>query len=1802
MSLESSQNIFKSRLRFFVTVAIISLSLLCSAVNPATNPILVVASTSNYGLYIGEILRTEGFNEFQIESPTDAGITLSYLNSFDIVILGEISLNTEQIVIYTSYVSGGGNLIAIKPDRQLANIFGITDATGTLENGYLSIDATTDIGNGLLTNTLQLHCSADKYNLSTATKIATLYTDETTSTTNPGIVFNNYGLGHTIAFSYNLAKNIVYLRQGNYDDAGLEKDGISGIRATDLFTNGWLNASKNIINQADEQMRALTHCIEKLATSKKPLPRFWYFPDKLKCLVSLTSDSESNSEGEYSAMFNDIEAKGAIMTLYTLSPTLFSKTATDSWTNKGHEIAGHIDDTYEAGDPTWTNMNTALSTKIAEIQTNFGLTVKTNTNHWAIWCGRDLNGNQNFASQAMLEANNGLELDNNYLHYDTFSNQGHFLGSLGLTQGNFTGSGLLMKFADVNSNLINTYQLLCNVYDQQYFDNSDATGFYNSFKGIMDRSLNNEVYSYISIKAHYALYNFSKTAVMNMLDYANTNGIPVWTALKLLNFIKMKNEASFNNISWANNQLSFQINSSLKHTHGLTFMVPSSINGNNISNISLDGSSINYSLRSIKGTNYILCSIRGGSNYNVVISTCPGDVPVTGVTVSPISANIGINGTRQLTAAIVPDNASNKTVTWSSGNASIATINATGLVTGVAVGSTTITVTTEDGNKTATCTVSIVEAPGTYTLFTAQTPASSVISNPCELGMKFNSSQAGQITKIRYYKTSEEVGSHEGRIWSTSGTQLANAVFSDETSSGWQEATLSSPYTIDDNTTYVVSVNSNNSYTYTTNGLASMITNGPLSSIAGDNGVYINTIGSFPNNTYNNTNYFRDVTFVVSDPIPVTGVNVSPTSADIDINGTQRMTVTVLPSNATNKNVTWSSSNSTIASVSTNGLVTGVANGSATITATTQDGNYTATSAITVATIPVTSVIVSPTTATISLNKTRQLTATILPANASNKTVIWSSGNASIATINANGLVTGVAVGSTTITVTTQDGNKTDDCTVYVVESPGTYTLFTTQTPASSVISNPCELGMRFTSSQTGQIIKIHYYKTPEEVGSHVGRIWSAGGTQLASASFSDESSSGWQEATLSSPYTIDANTIYVVSVNSNNSYAYTANGLTSMITNGPLSSIAGDNGVYIYTIGSFPNNSFLNTNYFRDVTFRSVYSITASASAGGRITPSGTIAVNYSTNQTFTLTPNSGYQVADVTVDGISIGKVSSFTFNNITANHTIGVTFSVLAPTNVALNKPTTCQSFLSGNESSKANDTDGSNNSYWAAKPYPKWWKVDLGALYNLTSINIRNFVAGSRYYQYNIQVSTDDVTYSRIASKVNRNIATTNGDTYPVSATVRYIKVNITYSSANMIVQISDFKAYGTPASGLPSYSITSSSGSNGTINPSGTVTVSQSTNYTYNIIANSGYQIANVLVDGLSVGPVTSYTFNNISANHTISATFSDLSTFTITSSAGTGGIIAPSGETTVNPGVSQTYIINPGNGYEISDVTVDGGSVGKVSTYTFNNIGGNHTIAATFIPFHIITARAGENGTITPMDEVIVPQNGSRMFTFTPDAGFNIGEILVDGLPILNPSSSYTFTNVTADHTINAFFVPVFILTARAGENGTISPMDEVIVPLNGSQIFTITPDAGFQIGEVLVDGLPIDHPSSTYTFGNVTADHTINAFFLESGSKGNSIASPSIKQDPKTEAIQNETILNFYPNPFKDKFILRIDSPNDEMFDISVIGLNGSKVYLNTRIEGNTDNTFNLQLTQGIYILKVRDKERTMIQRIVKY
>jgi hypothetical protein len=144
-------------------------------------------------------------------------------------------------------------------------------------------------------------------------------------------------------------------------------------------------------------------------------------------------------------------------------------------------------------------------------------------------------------------------------------------------------------------------------------------------------------------------------------------------------------------------------------------------------------------------------------------------------------------------------------------------------------------------------------------------------------------------------------------------------------------------------------------------------------------------------------------------------------------------------------------------------------------------------------------------------------------------------------------------------------------------------------------------------------------------------------------------------------------------------------------------------------------------------------------------------------------------------------------------------------------------------------------------------------------------------------------------------------------------------------------------------------ISASAGTNGAISPTGSVSVNYGSSQTFTITANTGFQIADVIADNVSLGAVSTYTFTDVQTAHTITANFT-INTFNITASAGAGGSISPNGSVTVNYGGNKTFTITPNNGYYIVDVSVKGNSIGTISSYTFTNVQGSNTISATFAP------------------------------------------------------------------------------------------------------------------------------------------------------------------------------------------------------------------------------------------------------------
>ncbi len=281
-------------------------------------------------------------------------------------------------------------------------------------------------------------------------------------------------------------------------------------------------------------------------------------------------------------------------------------------------------------------------------------------------------------------------------------------------------------------------------------------------------------------------------------------------------------------------------------------------------------------------------------------------------------------------------------------------------------------------------------------------------------------------------------------------------------------------------------------------------------------------------------------------------------------------------------------------------------------------------------------------------------------------------------------------------------------------------------------------------------------------------------------------------------------------------------------------------------------------------------------------------------------------------------------------------------------------------------------------------------------------------------------------------------------------------------------------------------ITASADANGTITPSGSVAVPYGADQTFTITPHTGYHVADVLVDGASVGAVTTYTFTAVTAAHTISASFA-IATFVINATAGANGAIAPAGDVIVNYGCDQTFAITPNPGCQISDVLVDGVSVGPVTTYAFTGVTAAHTISASFVKLFdrfqiqnmtIDFMRRTDTDTIFMKAAIAMPSGVG----FNPAA--DAVKLDIDGYTLNIPAGSFRpqgYGSQTYTYITRGFAEPVVNMTLnlRRGEL-TVSIRRANVDVINAYDGVTITVTVGAVYGTQTIN-MFID--SLTYPF-----------------------------------------------------------------------------------------------------------------------
>jgi hypothetical protein len=590
-------------------------------------PLLVVTSAGNpFTAYVPEILRAEGLNEFDVLDV--AQLTGSVLSRYDLAILGDMSLTSTHAATITAWVQGGGNLIAMHPDKQLAGLLGLAPAGGQLSEGYLQINTTTGPGVGLVAEPIQFHGAADRYQLKGATSFATLYSARSSATSNPAVTLNTAGRGRAAAFTYDLARSVVYTRQGNPAWSGQMRDPSRPLRTFQLFFGNaredpkpdWVDFANIAIPQADEQQRLLVNLILQMITASKPLPRFWYLPRGLKAVVVMTGDDHGSryaaENGNTAPRFGQfliasrpdcklenwecVRASAYLFPPAVASNPLLPEQAADA-VARGFEVGLHLNSVPDCADWTASSLDAIYAGQWNSFSTRYpGVPPpQTGRTHCVSWSDYD--------SQPQVERKHGIRLDTNYYYYPKpwVNNR----------PGLFTGSGMPMRFATRTGVVIDVYQATTQMTDESgqtypltintLLDNAlGPLGYYGAFTANMHADVANSA------------------DAQAILAAAQTRGVPIISALQLLQWLEGRNGSFFSALAWKENTLTFKVTVAAG-SNGIDVMLPAEGPSGRLAAITCDKNAVPYTTLVVKGIEYAIFPAGVGGTFQAAYGAPP---------------------------------------------------------------------------------------------------------------------------------------------------------------------------------------------------------------------------------------------------------------------------------------------------------------------------------------------------------------------------------------------------------------------------------------------------------------------------------------------------------------------------------------------------------------------------------------------------------------------------------------------------------------------------------------------------------------------------------------------------------------------------------------------------------------------------------------------------------------------------------------------------------------------------------------------------------------------------------------------------------------------------------------------------------------------------------------------------------------------------------------------------------------------------------------------------------------------------
>jgi hypothetical protein len=904
-----------------------------------------------------------------------------------------------------------------------------------------------------------------------------------------------------------------------------------------------------------------------------------------------------------------------------------------------------------------------------------------------------------------------------------------------------------------------------------------------------------------------------------------------------------------------------------------------------------------------------------------------------------------------------------------------------------------------------------------------------------EVGLKFRADADGTVLGVRFYKASTNTGTHIGHLWSSTGGLLATATFTSETTSGWQQVNFSQPVSITANTTYVVSYYapkghySADANAFTNSGVDDPPLHALANGVDGPNGVYAYTTsstGTFPNASFRATNYWVDVVYTSSNTYPITGVLSGPggAGATVSISGPESLSTTTDSSGnyafdgLVNGSYTVTPSHSgvtfspTSKSVSINGGGASGVNFTATVTNP----------------MSISGTITNGAGATVNL--TGAASATVTADSSGNYSFTGLLGGSYVVTPSASGEI--FTPGSQSVTLSSASATGVN----FSAQTCNCISVWQSSKTPAVVDANdgtPVELGMRFRSDVNGVVVGVRFYKASTNTGTHVGHLWTNTGTNLATVTFTNETASGWQQATFSSPVALTAGTTYVISYFAPKGH-YSADSnyfATQPFDNPPLHALAngtdGSDGVYLYTsTGGYPTSTYASTNYWVDVLFTPAQSYTISGKLSGTGAAGATVLLSGTGSASTTADSAGGYTFANVYAGTYSVTPASPVGFVPGTQNVTVSQ--SNITGVNFTMSPLCPCNSIWAPSVSPATVDSNDTA-------------PLEVGTHF---SADNDGYILGIRFYKAPANVGRHVVNlWSAAVDGVN--LATANATTESSSGWQQVtfaqpvpVSANTTYLASYFLPagHYSDNSAYfaSTGVDNAPLHGLQSTS-----TMPNGVYSYASSTTF-----PTSTYNAVNYWVDVL-YATATSYA----AAGRVTAAAAGTTLTLSGPSTATTG--IDTSGNYSFNNLSAGTYTITPNKA----------GVTFSPSSQTAS-INGAHALGLNFVAS---TIAYSVSGTVSgaPNDPVVL--SGATTYNAVTDSAGNFTFTgVVNGSYTLTPGTAgFTVSPANQTVTVNGANVTGVNFTASAQTfiiSGTISGGAGVTVTLGGAASAATTTDS----------------------------------------------------------------------------------------------------------------------------------------------